>query len=308
MDPLTLISTIKSEPNSTKLCTLKSILDLVQDLKWSDVSGILDFFPRSARKIEALKIIVSANKITTSVSDSLLEIIQSINSDADKVLAISILRSNIFSISGSQVASILQNITYNSFKVRALKILIPYISDDISENIYVNEKSGLISCQNALLIIENINSTVNKIHFLKLLILNSKLKITSENIEPILENTFIGKEKMNALRTALNINLQIADEKNISKIIGILLTIRPMKIILNQITSLFDFIIVKSNLSWDSYFLDKYKLLIEAVSNVDYVINRYFRIHNNSYYVEEVQFYNDGRVLQTHKYLDQYCM
>lgn len=287
MNPENLIDILESIPsNSAKVTTLQSAINFVQNLKWSDVSNIISLISRNTDKVEAIEIIVQSNKIAESAAGYLSNIIQNISSNTDKVLAISILKDNIFIISGDEVAGVLRNISSNSDKVSALKILLPHIFD----NKDASESTALISGANALAIIENISSNTDKVNAFRFLLL--KLKVTVECVFSIMQNISSSTEKITALDLALKNNFQIANEKNLLKIIstissnsdklvafnllksGLTEKITEVEVFLEglakQLTNPLDYLTAANSFDFPSDLVEKYKPVAQIISTDDF--------------------------------------
>lgn len=246
MNSKVLIDILNATPsNSAKITILQSTLNLIEHLKWSDVYDIISCVSDDGNKVEAIKIIVSLNKISEQVSAFLSRIVQSISSDIYKVLAISTLIDNISIISGSEVAEILQNIKNNSHKINALKILLPYLIDFT----LVGELEGLISSVNALSIIKNFSLDTNKLRVLDLLL--PSLKVTTNFVVLILQNISFNNYKIDALKIIKKHFFLCENDENLLKIINTISSasnkLRATDLLKNNSTN---------EITDDDYFLD----------------------------------------------------
>ncbi len=211
--------------DSGKNNTLKSVISLVQNIEWSDISEIISCYSSDSSKNDAVKIIVS-KKIDEYVYPYLSAIVDTFYSDSGKITVLKTLQKFISDICDSTLVDILNGISSDSSKVDAISIITPYINRIHGSHIpsiissitsdssktkslnFIMKKVESMTGSDALSIIQNISSDSSKVKCVELL--EPKImKMVFDDILSILNNISSDSSTLATLKIFVRAGLKV---------------------------------------------------------------------------------------------------
>ena len=180
-----LVKTLSSISNdASKNVTLKTIIQDVTGMQWSDISTIISCYSNDSAKNDAISIIVTNNKFSGSCENYLVELLGTFSTDSCKASAVKNLAPFVKSIDKSTLVSILREISCESSKTAIVKtlaglmdnltgsdlsIILAMINDSAKSDVVyaLRNKINPMTCDEIITMFKTISHDSTKMHCLK---------------------------------------------------------------------------------------------------------------------------------------------